>query len=69
MKKLLIVVLVVLLLAITVGPAFAGSEDAPRGHPEHNPGWDNASRNGNICNHPIPPGWAAAPAPGPNNPN
>jgi len=69
MRKFLLLLLVVLLLLAVVVPVFADSEDAPREHPDHNPGWDNASRNGNICNHPIPPGWAEADPPGPLTPN
>ena len=61
MKKLLILVLVVLLLlTITVGPALADSDHA--NHPGHCPGV------GAPHNHPIPPGYAGADAPGPNNP-
>lgn len=60
MKKLLIMVLVVVLLTITVGPAFADSDHAK--HPSHCPGV------GAPHNHPIPPGYAAADAPGPIGP-
>ncbi len=67
MKKLLILVLVLLLLAITVGPVFADSDDAK--HPDHCPGFDNNNGDGRISNHPIPPGWAAADPPGPLTPN
>ena len=66
-KKLLLLLIVLLVLLAAVVPVFADSEDAK--HEDHIPGWDNASREGNIENHPIPPGWAEAAAPGPLNPN
>jgi hypothetical protein len=66
MKRLLILILVVLVLLAVVGPVFADSDDA--NHPDHCPGFEDNPGNGNISNHPIPPGWAEADSPGPLNP-
>jgi hypothetical protein len=63
MKKLLILVMVLMVLLAAVVPVFADSDEA--NHPEHCPGFDNNNGDGNIVNHPIPPGWAEADPPGP----
>lgn len=68
MRKKLLLFMTVLLVLLAAGvPVFADSEDA--NHPDHIPGFDLNNGDGNISNHPIPPGWAEADPPGPLDPN
>lgn len=60
MKKVMLLVLVVCVVLLIAGPVYADSDHA--NHPDHCPGV------GAPHNHPIPPGYAGADAPGPIGP-